>query len=209
MLYFSFNDFADYAQDKTIEEIEKVEEQNYIYEIKEGKNNNYNNKKEEKIINFLKEKKELKNFLKDFFNIYEIENIKYYNTDAMDKTNDSNIICKIEDKEIFIYIKIISNIDNNISYKMFSDSLKIMIKWCKNEKQENKRYPIVIPIVIYIGMDIWNNNINKKYDKINYISYEDNRINFSYNMININELKIRELEKINSKIAEELINFKR
>ena len=37
---------------------------------------------------------------------------------------------------------------------------------------------------------------------------EDNRINFSYNIVNINDLNINELKNMNCKVAKELIKFK-
>ena len=64
-------------------------------------------------------------------------------------------------------------------------------KW----KKENKRYiktPIIIPIVIYTGKEKW--NINTK-NKIRYTSFEENRTNLAYNIIDINKIK-----KFNQKI---------
>ena len=91
---------------------------------------------------------------------------------------------------------------------MFEHSLNIIKKWNIEEKDKNKRYPIVIPIVIYTGKDTWNNSNSRIYDKLNYITYEDNRINFNYNMINVNNLNINDLKKMQSKIAKELLSLK-
>ena len=92
---------------------------------------------------------------------------------------------------------------------MFEYSLNIINKWNIEEKKQYKRYPIVIPIVIYIGKEKWNNITNSQiHNKINYITYKDNRINFSYNFININNLKIDELEKMESKVSQELKKLK-
>lgn len=210
MLYFSYNDFIDCTENREINEIIKVEEKIAKYEIREGK---IVHNCENQIIENLREKIQLKIFLKEFFNlsdIKEIKNIVYCNNikAISDRQNKNNIICKIEDKQIFIFIKVIETIDNNISYKMFEHSLNIIKKWNIEEKDKNKRYPIVIPIVIYTGKDTWNNINSRIYDKLNYITYEDNRINFNYNMINVNNLNINDLKKMQSKIAKELLSLK-
>ena len=194
MLYFSYNDFMDCTENGEIDKVKKVEENVERYEVR--------NKKESanKITEILKQKIELKEFLKEFFyNLEEedIENISYCKNIKIErkKNSNNNIICKINNKEIYIFIKVIKEVDNNISYKMLESSLE--------------RYPIVIPIVIYIGRENWKrDNINRMNEKINYILFKENRINFSYNLISINNLKTQELEKMKSNIANELLNIK-
>jgi hypothetical protein len=198
----------DCAENGKIDEIIKVEDKIEKYELKDGEKTKHNNR----IMKMLKNKTYFKNFLEEFFNLCEIgslENIVYCsNIKSMTDKQNSNIICKIQDREIFILIKVISNIDTNITYKMFENSLNIIKKWNVEEKLENKRYPIVIPIVIYLGKEKWKSFDSNIYDKINYTEYEKNRINFSYNMININDLNIKNLKNMKSNIAKELINIK-
>lgn len=196
MIYFSYNDFMDCTESGEIYKLTKVEEKIAKYEIRNGKQVQKN---KNHIIETLKEKTQLKNFLKEIFNfnqLGDIENIIYCNNikSISDKEIENNITCKVKNKEIYIFIKVIENTDNNISYKMFENSLNIIKKWNSEEKAENKRYPIVVPIVIYRGKEKWKNNNNRKNNKINYITYEDNRINFSYNMININDLANKYLQ---------------
>lgn len=212
MIYFSYNDFIDCTENGEIDKIIKVEEKVAKYEIKKGKRivqNNYKNQ----IVKILREKTQLRIFLDEFFNISKLcdsENIVYCNNikSISDKFNKDNIICKIKDKEIFIFIKVIENIDVNISYKMFENSLNIIKRWNEEEKRENKRYPIVIPIVIYTGKKIWKNSTCKTYNNIKYIKFEDNKINFSYNMININDLEINKLQNMKSEVAKEIVKLK-
>ena len=210
MLYFSYNDFMDYTENGEINKIVNVEEKIENYELKNVDQITYNIKN--KLIEILKNKFDLRKFLKEFFNFSEIgdiENLVYYNNMKfiVDKEINNSIVYKIKDKEIFIFIKVIEKIDVNISYKMFESSLNIIKKWNKEEKKENKRYPIVVPIVIYIGREKWKKN-NNVYNKINYIKYDSNRINFSYNMINVNELSSNQLKKLKSNIAKEFISMK-
>ena len=210
MRYFSYNDYMDCTENGEINEIKKVEEKIAKYEFKNGTKTTYNIKN--KIIETLKNKNCLKMFMEEFFyfsEIDEIENIVYCNDvkTITDKQNN-NIICKIEDKEMFILIKVIDKIDSNITYKMFENSINIIKRWNEEEKIESKRFPIVIPIVIYIGKQKWKPNYCNNYGKINYTTCEKNRINFSYNIIEINNLEINKLQKMKSNIAQEFINIK-
>lgn len=210
MRYFSYNDYMDCTENGEINGIKRVEEKIAKYEFKNGTKTTYNIKN--KIIETLKNKNCLKMFMEEFFyfsEIDEIENIVYCNDvkTITDKQNN-NIICKIEDKEMFILIKVIDKIDSNITYKMFENSINIIKRWNEEEKIESKRFPIVIPIVIYIGKQKWKPNYCNNYGKINYTTCEKNRINFSYNIIEINNLEINKLQKMKSNIAQELINIK-
>ncbi len=210
MRYFSYNDYMDCTENGEINEIKRVEEKIAKYEFKNGTKTTYNIKN--KIIETLKNKNCLKMFMEEFFyfsEIDEIENIVYCNDvkTITDKQNN-NIICKIEDKEMFILIKVIDKIDSNITYKMFENSINIIKRWNEEEKIESKRFPIVIPIVIYIGKQKWKPNYCNNYGKINYTTCEKNRINFSYNIIEINNLEINKLQKMKSNIAQEFINIK-
>lgn len=207
MIYFSYNDFMDCTENGEIDKIIKVEERIARYEIKNGKNVH---KKENEIIEILRNKKQLKLFLDEFLNFCQVENIIYCDNirSKSDKESINNIICKVKEKEIFIFLKVIQDIDNNISYKMFEHSLNIIKKWNIEEKSENKRHPIVIPIVIYTGKKEWKNNSSKTNNKINYISYEHNKINFSYNVVNISDLNIKDLKQMKSNIAKEFIKLK-
>lgn len=186
MIYFSYNDFMDCTENGEIYKITKVEEKIAKYEIKNGSKVQ---REKNQIIENLKEKTQLIYFLREIFNYNELENLEniiYCNNikSISDKEIKNNITCKIKNKEIYIFIKVIEEIDNNIAYKMFENSLNIIKKWDNEEKVEKKRYPIVIPIAIYVGKETWNNK-NMENNKIKYITYEDNRINFSYNIINI------------------------
>lgn len=210
MNYFSYNDYIDYTENGEINEIGRVEEDIAEYKIKNVEEIKDSSKN--KIISMLRNKTFLKKFMEEFFNLSEIGDIKdifYYNCkkNLLDKKG-YNIICKIEKKEIFILIKVIDKIDSNITYKMFENSINLMRMWNRREKRENKRYPIIIPIVIYLGKTKWNIKCNNIFDKINYTQCKENMINFSYNIIDINTLEIHNLSRMDSSIAKELINAK-
>lgn len=211
MLYFSYNDFLDCTENGKIPKIERVQEKIARYELKNGTILISND--ENQIIKILRDKIQLKTFLKEFLNLTKIgdmENIIYCNQSKTktDRKDSNNITCKIQDKEMFIFIKVINQIDSNISYKMFEHSLNIIKKWGAENKLKSKRYPIVIPIVIYIGKEKWKENKTKN-NKVQYMSYEKNKINFSYNAISTNNFKSEDLKKMSSEIAKEFIRLKK
>lgn len=206
MLYFTYNDFADCTENEELNKIIGVEERIVKYEQKNGESIKEN---KSEIISILRSKTQLAEFLNEFLNLYELENIIYYNNikSSIDNDNQSNLVCKIPNKEIFIFIKETKSIDNNITYKMFEHSINIIKKWNKEEKKINIRYPIVIPIVIYTGKEIWNEM--GKYNRLNYTTIYNNRINFSYNIVNIHDFNNEQLEKMNSKVAKKILEIKK
>lgn len=77
MTYFSYNDYADYDENGKIEEISKLRENIEKYEQINGKYKEQDFA--ERIISILKNKVELRKFLKEFFSLDQIENIIYCN----------------------------------------------------------------------------------------------------------------------------------
>lgn len=212
MVYFSFNDFVDCKQSGEIYNLKRIEENIIKYEQISGKIRTERTKTP--IIEIIKNKRELKNFLKEFLKLEKIigtNDIIYCNKikSNADKINNNIIICKIQKKEIFIIVKEISEIDTNISYKMFEHSTNIIYR-CNEEKgTQNIRNPIVIPIVIYTGAKTWKNPNSQVKEKLKYVRFKDNRINFSYNMININEISKTDLENMKSCVAKKIIEIKK
>ena len=211
MIYFSYNDFLDCMDNGKIDELTRIEEKVSKYKLKNGKNENTENN----IINILKEKCELKKFLNEFLKMdlsqlgYNLDIIYYNHVKRLsnNKINDI-LIAKIKEKEIFIFIKLINQIDFNISYKMFEDTFNIIKKWNEEEKIVNKRNPIVIPTVIYTGKEKWN-NLSYTYSKdIRYTTCKENSIKFFYNAIELNDLKVEDLRKIESTLAKEFMKLK-
>ncbi len=204
MNYFSYNDYADCIENRKFYRITKVEEKIERYETNNGIIQEHS--KKNKIIKILSNEWELKKFLKEFLNFSFNENVVYYDseTNITDKKINNNLTCKIENRENFIFIKVLDKIDNNISYRIFERSTDIIKKWSNEEKKENSRYPIVIPIVIYTGKKEWKSS-NKN---IRYIKYEKNRINFSYNIIDINNITSDKLKNMNSEVAKTLLQIK-
>lgn len=222
MRYFSYNDYMDYKGNIDMNNYGRVEEEKAEYILEDGKINS-----QFEIIEILKNIEDLQDFLNEF--VWADEPIKqndvtYYNANQttqekqimyydenenFEKSNYENMItCKIKSKEIFVIIKELHEIDLNIIYKMLEYSLKI-IKGCEQNMLQNVRNPIVIPIVIYTGNKKWNTNNYQLKQKINYIEFKSNSINFAYNLIKINELGNSELKKMKSKVAKKMLKIKK
>ena len=211
MIYFSYNDFMDNQERGKRKEIMKVEEEISKYEQKSCEYVERNQKYS--IIEVLSDKKELVVFLSDFFSfssIIEESNVVYCSKIKAntDKNSKNIIVCRIKYREIFILIKEIDAIDTNIAYKMFEHSSNIINRWNKENVGQKLRNPIVIPIVIYTGNSTWKINNYNVNDKVNYVIYKDNIINFSYNLLNINDICEKDLKKMKSKVSSIILNIK-
>lgn len=207
MLYFSYNDFIDCTENGEINTITNLEENGEIYELIDSKKEVQH--ESSKIIKILNDEIQMTKFLNEFLNLKNIEdldNLLYYNNIKKIRNKNKTVICKIKNKEIFIFVRVIDQLDYNISYKMFDDSLNIFKEWKIYEKRINKRKPIVIPVVIYIGEEIWENKFIN--NTLNYITIENNRVNFSYNILNIHNLDNSKLKKIKCEVAQELTKIK-
>ena len=190
MVYFSYNDFMDYMGEcdrNTLKETEVV----------------YNRKKDSNIIrDILKNDEEMKIFLNDFLNFKCESKVVYKNNFYI----ENSVVCKIKDTNIFIFIKVLKDIDNNISYKMFENVIDIMERVRKSNPTE--KYPIIVPVVIYVGNENWNIGEERENNKIKYVTFRENRIDFSYTIIKIQDLEIEKLNLSTSNFAKELIKLK-
>lgn len=110
------------------------------------------------------------------------------------KLSANEIIFKIKKKEVFFLICYYSKIDINFPYKLLSVCVEIFKKWSKTKKaRDSKIYPKVIPIIVYAGNEKWTfpKKINSNYLKET--TYGENRINLSYNLVDLSKVSTEEL----------------
>ncbi len=203
MVYISFNDYRDCIENEKINEKLRVEEEKAKYEIIERKNKTKNKNKKE-LIEYLNTKKNVIKLLNKFFEFGEKiteNNFKNCNNikNKIIEEFDDIVLYKIKHKNRYILINIEEKINYNISFKILKYAINIIKYW---EKEENKKtiYPIVIPIVIYIGKEKWN---VQKSSKLRYITYGKNMINLKYNIIGE---KIKEVRQEKNMTQEQLAN---
>lgn len=209
MIYFSYNDYSDCKENGKIDEITNLEENKEKYKRQSGKIYEENNN----IIRILNKKSQLIEFYKTFLEINneeDLKNVIYCKNKYFKGIRNKNlIISKVKNKEIFVIINVINKKNNNIPYIMFEYSYNLIKKWYKSEETVNKRYPVVIPVVIYTGNKKWEINNKKINSKLNYTTFKNNKIIFSYNIIDILNTNFYNLqEESKSELIKEFIKIK-
>lgn len=145
-------------------------------------------------------------FLKYFLDIDISHNnlIKYESSyiteDYMNRRSD--VVYKIKNKPIYIFLEHQSSIDYSISYRIFNYYSLILRDTTDYRyiKKKDYRLPCIIPILLYTGNKKWKlipNLKNKQEDN----PFRKDIHNFKYDFVNIFNYSIQELLNINSMIA--------
>lgn len=172
-----------------------------------------NNKAHDKLIkNTLKNKHEMVQFINQFLNpkqkIKE-NNITLYTNSYITKkykSKEADLVYKLNDKEIYFLVEHQSTIDNNMPFRMLNYSIDIMQEWSRNKKiKQRTSYPIVVPILIYTGNQKWKVETNFKEKQINNNIFENYKIDFKYNLVDINKLPYKLLLEKNTMFAYNMI----
>ena len=208
MNFFTYNDYKDYEKNNRIKKKMEREMKNIEYIRRKEKDvflKEQNDDEIDRIIDIqikelLKDKEEVRLFIKDF--------LKTDNQELKD-INDFSFkdqLYQVKNKEIYFLIKYQTKIDTHLSYKILLDSNQFMKEWESKKSKEQMNFPILIPIVLYSGKEPWIQCKNRK--ELKYITYEKNGIYLKYNQIDINQYPSLKLIKMKSCIAN-LIVLKR
>lgn len=181
---------------------------NAVLELaEESTNYKLEHKKTEKthdklIKNILKDNVEMANFINQFLNpnekIEEENLIRYTNSFITKKYQgkEADLVYKLKNKDVYFLVEHQSTIDNNMPFRMLNYSICIMQEWNKNRKiRKNTKYPIVVPILIYTGSDKWNIPKNFQQRQIGDYIFSNYKINYEFNIVDINKLYEKELLK--------------
>lgn len=179
---------------------------NTILQLAEESNNyqlsipHSHNKQKRIIKNILKNNEEMANFLNQFLNLntfikpnelllYKNENIrkKYIN-------KETPLVYYLKKNNILFLVEHQSTINRNISYKMLNYCINIMQEYIQDNKSgKNVSYPIIIPILIYTGNKKWKtHNVSKEKQVSDYV-FENYKINFKYNILDISKFSTQAL----------------
>lgn len=155
------------------------------------------------IKNILKDKREVVYLINQFLQpkepIKSNEIILYNYVAKKFKTKKPDLLYKLKNQETFFLIEYETNMDNSKIYKIFNFCLDIMQQWCNNQKNEQKSsYPIIVPIIIYVGKKIYKEENNRKQKRISDYVFESYKINFDYNLIDINKISKQKLLENNT-----------
>lgn len=194
MVVFTYKDYLRYANLEKFcirEETEK-----YILDKKqEEKTHQYSDKIFKEI---LSNKKEFITFLQKYINQIEFKNLTEDNLEKCDKEfitsrfkkKESDIIYKITNRNIYIIVEHQSKIDYEMSERMTEYCVELMRNIRKNNINEKRVNPIILPIVLYTGNQKW----DVKYKTQGIKKYEYKIFEYTeYNLIDINSFTKEEL----------------
>lgn len=209
MVIFTYNDYLDCIANHKIQKAMHIESKKILIENttkekqKRKQTTNIQDEKIDEIIeNLIQQKEEIVDFINDFFKIQKWEvtkkNLEHYKNLH---TIESKIY-KSKEKEKYFFIKLQKEPNYHMPYIILTECMNFIQNW-KQENQNSKQPPIIIPIVIYIGKQNWNFKTNSS--SIRYTSFEENRINLGYNLIDLNKYKPIELIKKKSLISNIMI----
>lgn len=203
MVIFSYLEYLKYS--RIIKEEYSLNEEVEEYKYDNKKINHIHDKTFRKILD---DRKEFTIFINKIFNLaekLEEKDIEKYNRKfvSVDYTNqESDVIYKLKNKEIFILVEHQTKIDKKMPIRILKYELEII----RSRMDENNRleFPIIIPIVLYTGKQRWN-------AKINYPSYNSELARYrglkkvEYNLVDINDYTIEDLYKENSILTKIMI----
>lgn len=203
MVIFSYIEYLKYS--RIIKEEYSLNEEVAEYKYDNKKINHIHDKTFRKILD---DKKEFTIFINKIFNLeerLEEKDIEKYNRKfvSVDYTNqESDVIYKLKNKEIFILVEHQTKIDKKMPIRILKYELEII----RSRMDENNRleFPIIIPILLYTGKQRWN-------AKINYPSYNSELARYrglkkvEYNLVDINDYTIEDLYKENSILTKIMI----
>ena len=192
MKVFTYKNYIKCIHTLRLNAIFQLAEENANYNINRNK---INNRHDKLIKNILKDEKEMRKFINDFLEpnekIQSQDLIKYTNSYITKKykSKEADIVYSLKSKEVFFLVEHQSKIDNNMPYRILNYCIDIIQEWKKSKKiNQNTRYPIIVPIIIYTGNEKWKIPKNFKEKQISDYVFENYKIDLEYNLIEINKL---------------------
>lgn len=149
MVIFTYEDYCKYKHILSSKVSEKKVEYSYN-SVKDAHDKMYRD--------FLNDKKEVAIFLKEFLkiNVQENDLINYNNTFITEnyKNRHSDIVYKIKDEQVYVFIEHQSSIDNSINYRILEYYYCILreVIELKRIKNKNYKFPLYYIQVIKNGI---------------------------------------------------------
>ena len=117
----------------------------------------------------------------------EVQDIEKYNSSFISidfRNQESDIVYKIKNKEIYILIEHQTKIDYLMPIRILQYEIEIIRKENIKNKNNNILYPIVIPIVLYTGRKQWDASIKLPTLKTEFNKYKGIK-DIRYNLVDI------------------------
>ncbi len=193
MKIFTYNEYIKYIHTLRLNAVFKLAEESAGYQLTKEKNGD--NLHDKLVKNILKDKMEMEKFINQFVTTkLDVEYgklIKFPNSYITKKykSKEADLVYQLEGQDIFFLIEHQSSVDIKMPYRILNYCIDIMYEWCKSKKlKQIKKYPIIVPIVIYTGDRKWNVPKNFSETQISTEILKNYKINIQYNLVDINQL---------------------
>lgn len=200
---FTYEEYIRVIHTLRLNAVLQLAEESESYQLLERDNDN--NSHDKLIKSILKDKIEITKFINQFISekqdINSDDIIKFNNSYITKryKSKEADLVFRLNNKDVFFLIEYQSTIDSRIQYRILNYCIDIMYEWCKNQKLKKiKKYPIIIPIVIYTGDRKWKVPQNLKEKPISISVFENYKISLQYNLVEINKLSDEYLLSLNT-----------
>lgn len=190
---FTYREYIEYIHTLRLNAVLQLAEESSEYQLLSSKKGE---KLHDKLVkNILKDKVEILKFINQFItsklNILPDDLIKFTNSYITKKykSKEADLVYKLRGQDIFLLIEHQSSVDNRMPYRILNYCIDIMYEWCKSKKMKQiKKYPIIVPIVIYTGDKKWTVPKNFSETQICTSVLKNYKIDIQYNLIDINRL---------------------
>ena len=176
-----------------------VKEESVPYTTDENKKKTGDKKHDKIFKEILQNPKEMAQFINDFtkhkVNAEELENYteNYITKDF--KYKQADIVYKIKAEEIYFLVEHQTKVDYSMPYRILNYCVEIIRRVVEEQQINNLtfKYPKVVPIVLYTGEIKWKATNSFAMSQIHKEGYEDEIIDLSYKLIDVNKYEIEAL----------------
>ena len=196
MKIFTYKNYIECIHKLRLNAVLRVAEEGETYNLEVKTQEKNKDKKHDKLVKtILKNPEEMAKIINEFLEpSVEVKGenlVKYTNSyiTQKSKSKEADIVYKLKNEEVFFLVEHQSTIDKKMPYRILNYCVDIMQEWVKSKKMKRQtKYPIVVPIIIYTGIEKWRIPKNFKDVQLSNQVFGDFKIDLYYNLIEINKL---------------------
>lgn len=196
MKIFTYKNYIECIHKLRLNAVLRVAEEGETYNLEVKTQEKNKDKKHDKLVKtILKNPEEMAKIINEFLEpSVEVKSenlVKYTNSYITQKykSKEADIVYKLKNEEVFFLVEHQSTIDKKMPYRILNYCVDIMQEWVKSKKLKRQtKYPIVVPIIIYTGIEKWKIPRNFKDVQTSNQIFGDFKIDLYYNLIEINKL---------------------
>lgn len=196
MKIFTYKNYIECIHKLRLNAVLRVAEEGETYNLEVKTQEKNKDKKHDKLVKTILKKPEemakiINEFLEPSVEVKGEKLAKYTNSYITQKykSKEADIVYKLKNEEVFFLVEHQSTIDKKMPYRILNYCVDIMQEWVKSKKLKRQtKYPIVVPIIIYTGIEKWKIPRNFKDVQISNQIFGDFKIDLYYNLIEINKI---------------------